>query len=494
MKVILHIGTEKTGTSSIQHFLHLNRRRLPKYGFHVLRSAGDYDQCALAVYTRSNDEADDYLAAQGIKSIKDREEFRAGLERALDKELTSLPSSTHSVIISSEHFHSTLQTDQSMDRLQKLLSKYFQEVKVICYLREQGAVATSLYSTALKGGLCRTQEAYIQRQCRPQNYYFNYWQLLSRWEKAFGEDALNVAIYDKAEFLNGELIEDFTGRVDSTLLGQLESYKLLQNQSLSPEGQRLLLGVNCAFARTQGNVEEIRVLCREEIYTLLKGRGQQLDLPTRKSIYESFLASNTAVQEKYFPGRGVLFPEPDQVLLKDEEFSDNGKRALDKVLKAVSHHGGLVLDPEAVRDAQHLIKEIYLGNAGIPFDWNNVNLFGKGILKAGDDGILRAQIVIRNTSSESLEFSKSTKSPYSIGWQVQSEEGGLVDNLHGTVDVEATIPAGTFRAISISFSLENEGLATQKALGIEFCVVDDCNWLNRKYPLNSAWSVLVLQS
>ena len=34
MKLILHIGTHKTGTTALQQFLHANRRRLAARGFH----------------------------------------------------------------------------------------------------------------------------------------------------------------------------------------------------------------------------------------------------------------------------------------------------------------------------------------------------------------------------------------------------------------------------------------------------------------------------
>jgi hypothetical protein len=492
LKVILHIGTEKTGTSSIQHFLHLNRRRLPKYGFHLLKSAGDYDQRALSAFTRSNKETDYYFKEQGINSDKEKDKFRADLEQAIDEELTSLPASIHSVIISSEHFHSALRTDEAMSRLQTLLEKYFEEVKVICYLREQGAMCTSWYSTALKSGLCRTQKTFIERQCRPQNYYFNFWDLLSRWGGTFGQEALDIGIYDKSEFRNGDLLEDFIGRVDPALLGQLDSYTLQANQSLSPEGQRLLLAVNCAFLRTKKNVEELRVLCREEIYKLLKGRGQQLDVATRESIYQSFRECNSAVQREYFPHRKELFPEPNQILVDHKFFSEEGQRALDEVMKVIIVHGERFLNGQDVEEAKHQIRELYLGNIGIPFDWDKVHLFGKGILQVGADGMLQVSIVIRNTSSEQLEFSKKSKNAHSIGWQAQNTSENELFDLRGTVEFEQTIPAGAFRMVSIAFHLDHKIAAAEKAVSVEFCIVDNGTWMNQEHPLNSAWSALFL--
>lgn len=494
MRVILHIGAEKTGTSSIQHYLYLNRRRLSKRGFHLMQAAGKYDQRALSAYTRAIDEADNYFFDQRITSTEGREKFRTDLERAIDDELTSLPSNIHTVIISSEHFHSTVRSDEAMGRLRNLLSKYFQEFGVICYLREQGAMCTSLYSTALKFGISRTFEDFV-KQCNPQNYYFNCSQFLSRWEGAFGQDAMDVAIYDKSYFKNGDLLEDFTSRLDPSLLGQLETYKDQANQSLSPEGQRLLLGVNCAFPRVaRGDIDSLRVLCRDKIYGLLKGRGRQLDLSTRKSIYDSFLDSNKAVQEKYFPDRDQLFLETDRVLPDSDEFTNNGRRALEQVLETVSQNGGRFLSPEEVEDAQHLIKEIYLGNAGVPFNWSKVNLFGKGILQAADDGVLHASVAIRNTANEPLVFSKNSKPAYSIGWQILNETGGQLDDLRGTVSVEKIVPAGSFGLVSFSFSLDCDIVQLEQAVTIEFCIVDGDKWVNRKYPLNSVWSKLVFSS
>jgi hypothetical protein len=492
LKVILHIGTEKTGTSSIQHFLHVNRRRLSKSGFHLMRSAGDYDQRALAAYTRSNDEADYYFFEQGIKSNSDKEKFRTDLEAVIDKELSSLPKRIHSVIISSEHFHSTLRNDQAIDKLRKLLSKYFKKVQIICYLREQGALCTSSYSTALKSGICRTLENFARLNCSPKNYYYNYWQLLSKWETAFGQEALDIAIYDKLIFRNGDLLQDFTSRVDPLLQGNLKPYKRKENQSLSPDGQRLLLGVNCAFPRKQHDFNTIRIQCREEIYELLKGQGQQLNLQTKRSIYYSFLESNTAVRKKYFPDRIALFPEPNEVVRNDEGFSYNGKRALARVLKAISLNKNSLLSIGQAEDASYLIQQMYLYKASIPFSWDHVHLFSKGILPVNHGGEIHALIAIQNESDELLEFSRSSNCLYSIGWQILDRSGAPIATLFGTIDVEKNIPAASFKLVSLSFCVDYSRIEAENAGSIEFCIVDNEKWMNQKHPLNSAWSMLVL--
>ena len=56
MKAIVHIGREKTGTSSLQSYLYLNRQQLKNAGFHFIQSAGQLNNWMLPAFC-SNDAA-----------------------------------------------------------------------------------------------------------------------------------------------------------------------------------------------------------------------------------------------------------------------------------------------------------------------------------------------------------------------------------------------------------------------------------------------------
>ena len=131
-----------------------------------------------------------------------------------------------------------------------------------------------------------------------------------------------------------------------------------------------------------------------------------------------------------------------------------------------------------------------LRNAGIPFRWDKVHLFGKGFLGVADDGTLLARVVISNTSNESLVFSRLSENSCSIGWRVMNETGGQIEDLRGTVDIDQTIPAGDIKIVSVSLRLNGEELQNDTAAIIEFCIVDGGVWLNQEYPLTSAVSKL----
>ena len=99
-----------------------------------------------------------------------------------------------SVIISSEHFHSRLETREEIERLFALLKKRFSEIKVLVYLRRQIQVAVSLYST-----LCRTggyRESIFPKNITEDNHYYNYYLLLEKWSNVFGQENLVPRIFE----------------------------------------------------------------------------------------------------------------------------------------------------------------------------------------------------------------------------------------------------------------------------------------------------------
>lgn len=311
MKAIVHIGTEKTGTSSIQKYLYKNRRRLRGEGFHVLTSAGKGNNRALAAYCRSDSRPDDYFRDRGITTAEGRKAFRRELMKKLRKEINGLPSSIHTVLISSEHFHSRFRTDTEMNKFKKLLDEFFSEIKIICYIREQVATAESWYSTTLKAGGVDPLVEFMQ-SCRPLNYYYNYDDCLGAWEAIYGFDAMDVGIFSRERFVNGDLLGDFTQRLDPGLMGKLNTRVRVQNESLASEGQALARALNIAYPSTSTPPEIDRVVtrCKKMINRRLKGKGQSLDQESRMAIFDRFRESNERVRQRYFPDIDALFSPP----------------------------------------------------------------------------------------------------------------------------------------------------------------------------------------
>ena len=357
MKAIVHIGTEKTGTSSIQRFLYQNQKPLKSAGFHFIQSAGTTNNRALPAYCVSDDSYDEYLIGKGISTTEGREKFRRNFIAKFESELESLGSNIHTVIISSEHLHSRLHTEDEMDNVHRLLSAYFESIKIVCYIREQGDTCTSFYTTNLRAGGTKTFSEII-RLCSHRNKYYNYYEMLLEWEKRFGFESIDLSIYDHEKFLNKSLLDDFTSKIDPELVGALDKRIEIENESLRPSGQALARAVNCAFPVRTARVEllAIREKIQNIIYRELKGKGQQPSLATRNKIFSSFAESNQRLKDKYFPNSESMFDDPGEQAKVERVLDNDFIRVVVRVLGVVKKElAGVVSDQEFSDICAHIL-------------------------------------------------------------------------------------------------------------------------------------------
>ena len=91
MRCILHIGTEKTGSTSLQTALSVNREHLSERGIFYSKAAGTLNSRALAA-AFCQYSSDDYLARLGLEDTTQHTFWR---ERLLDKIREEAVSYTH---------------------------------------------------------------------------------------------------------------------------------------------------------------------------------------------------------------------------------------------------------------------------------------------------------------------------------------------------------------------------------------------------------------
>jgi hypothetical protein len=123
-------------------------------------------------------------------------------------------------------------------------------------------------------------------------------------------------------------LDDFTAKIDPSLIGKLDQNVQLENDSLRPAGQVLARVVNLVFPLKSRvpEVVEFRSKCQTLIAQRMAGRGQQPDLKTWQTIYNRFVESNEHVRKKYFPDLEKLFAVPFEMELPrniiDDEFTE----------------------------------------------------------------------------------------------------------------------------------------------------------------------------
>ena len=151
MKAIVHIGAEKTGTTSIQSFCATNRVLLAKRGVLYPSSLGSANHMALAAYALNDDKIDDVRLSHGLTSADEIECYRRRVMASLSKEIRSAGEIT-TLLLSNEHLQSRLVEEEEVARLRSLISTFTDDMRIVVYLRRQDRVAVSHYSTRLKAG------------------------------------------------------------------------------------------------------------------------------------------------------------------------------------------------------------------------------------------------------------------------------------------------------------------------------------------------------
>lgn len=300
-RAILHIGTEKTGTTSVQQFMARHRPWLQAHGFHYPKSPGSPNHTRLFGYALS-----DPKLAFGVRNAEEQGVLRKRLENELRAECEAHPGKTF--LFSNEHLHSRVYHPEEVARLRDLIGTFFDRVDVLIYLRRQDELAVSLYSTLLKAGtnprdlLVSRPVPGLPRDAPEQALYYDYEALIARWAEGFGEDRVIVRRFP-ADLVGGSIVSDVCHVAG---LPQPEHAAVRANESLQPDFQEYLRLINPYLKVQNGSTrsEIVRVLS-----LLGKGLGR---LPTRDAalgFYNRFRASNEVVRRDRFPDQAALFVE-----------------------------------------------------------------------------------------------------------------------------------------------------------------------------------------
>jgi hypothetical protein len=327
MKCFLHIGTEKTATSTLQNFFDLNRDELYKFGVIYTEAVGKANNRALPVTAYDLARRDDFTKSKGIYTNKDLSDFQKNMITKLSKELQekSRKNVEAKVIFSSEHIQSRLTNLDEIQRLKEILNGLgLYDISVIIYLRNPAEIANSLLSTVVKsGGLSASPppptDKYFANICNHQN-------TIEKFSSVFGESSLLPRIFHKNEFNNGSILDDF---IDATGMPAEASYVIPENRnlSLSITGIEILRRLNKlvpVFIDDKLNPLRANIVSYFEKHFSHPKYIMPSSLFEKYNIY--FHDSNEWVRKKYFPDKKTLFhnalcPTESKLNLQDEELN-----------------------------------------------------------------------------------------------------------------------------------------------------------------------------
>jgi hypothetical protein len=200
--IYLHIGTQKTGTTTLQMLGKHNRGKLAARGVLYPSAPGEVNHTGLALFATGGERCMDLAMEAGLRGQASIDAYQAALPDRLRTEIAA--AGTPKVWLSNEHLSSRVRTLPQIAALAALLRSLAEEVKVIVYLRHQPEFYLSTYSMVIKAG--SEQESRVPRTER--NYYYNYEKMLTQWAAAFGDAAIAVRVFERPALKNGDVVDD----------------------------------------------------------------------------------------------------------------------------------------------------------------------------------------------------------------------------------------------------------------------------------------------
>ena len=186
--IYLHVGTAKTGTSALQHFIGKNLNRFAEYGFYYPET-GRVDNChhGIAFYWDNHDVFKQRFDVQEDQLSRLADELYANQDKH--------------ILISSECL--LLSTVNWKD----LLSAFpHQNIRIIIYLRRQDSFLASRYRELVKGNQIILPPAeWIETNFYPNEYL----GILNNLLSYVGKNNIIVRVYEQQQFVGGSIFSDF---------------------------------------------------------------------------------------------------------------------------------------------------------------------------------------------------------------------------------------------------------------------------------------------
>lgn len=321
MKLIIHVGQPKTGSTSIQNLLKKNSNILRRAGF--LFEANSLNHQPI------------------IQKILNSKEQSDELDSFVQQQLSLAKKyNCHSIILSSEAFF-----EMEQNFLKQLLDKFNCQTSVIVYLKRQDLYLESIWKQWHFKNTHYADFTDFVTKFKLIDYDIT----LEKWSDLVGEQNISLIPFEKGEFENGLLINflenlgvneentsDFDFEISKNMFGT--------NQGLSPKGLKFaFLARDLADGPLDYTLENFVHEYLSEVFhkDFFEGYGL-FNVQSRKAFLGQFESSNNAIAMKYLK-RSMLFNDALDLEQKDTEISiDDLARVVismgvkfDKALKAL---------------------------------------------------------------------------------------------------------------------------------------------------------------
>ncbi|WP_439594712.1 tetratricopeptide repeat protein [Falsiroseomonas sp.] len=303
---IVHIGQSKTGTSSIQRVLGGQRKALEQLGICYPLSPGWANHGMLPASLVPLSRLGHFNPAlwDGIGAEARLAQFR----REFAAEMAALPAGTRLVILSAEQCGGLLGNQAEIARLRDLLAPHASRIRIAIYLRRQDQHAASGYTQGLRVAGIRPPELPKLGPDRLPQY--DYAKLLDDWAAVFGADAMMIRIFERAEMVHGDAVDDFLDLCGVPLAVPADHPDRQSNLSLTPAAIDLARSMGERMKARPEGLSAASLPWRRFMAALsdaLPGRGWKPHPAEAAAFLARYAEVNEAVRRRWFPDRPSLF-------------------------------------------------------------------------------------------------------------------------------------------------------------------------------------------
>jgi hypothetical protein len=294
--LLLHIGSPKTGSSSIQEVLFLNSSYLREQGIAIPVSLGfgTSNQIALPMACTSPAElGHDFINRYGFIGPEGRVRLVDTVRTLMRKDLDGAP--FNRVLATSEHFW-FLRSDHHFDVLSGLLSDLDLELtNLVVYLRPQSLFLASAMPTFLRDGRNTCQ---FSADEATHFFYLDYNKMLAGWQRYFPDVQIQIVDF---EVTKKQLIPSFLATCELPELPRAAPY---MNAGLNNTGCEQMARLNRTWHRMiqRGgglSIESpLHLMISDSLNKQCSGKFE-LDNDSEEIIFRMFEESNKLLYEKF---------------------------------------------------------------------------------------------------------------------------------------------------------------------------------------------------
>lgn len=296
--LFLHIGLQKTGTTSIQTFLTRNQSLLAEHGFVYP------DPAKVRIGLDGHNHGHLALCLTGYWRDPG---YQLSREEAWG-ELRDLYCESDGHLLVSTEGLSTPQIVPHIRFIGKVLRGI--EVKVIIYLRRQDIFVQSVYKERLKGGERREFQQAFEQGDYPR--LLDFYSILDCWQRYLGKDNIIVRPFEREQLHNGDVLADFLHVTGIDDIQGLERPSMHANSTMNRNVLEISRALNAMDVRS-AEVSSFKWWLNE---ILTQGGAETfvdhsvIDPASRLAILKGHQAGNAKIARKFLGRRdGRLFYE-----------------------------------------------------------------------------------------------------------------------------------------------------------------------------------------